>query len=60
VIRDVTAWLNNPAPESTLCAIVGDAGSGKSAVLARIVVTADPARRQRLGMRLDPNTIPAA
>jgi hypothetical protein len=48
LLREIVAWLGDSLPESALCAIVGGPGSGKSAVLGRLVVGADPRRRAEL------------
>ena len=40
-LRDIVAWINAPNEKSRVCVVTGNAGSGKSAVLARIVTLAD-------------------
>jgi WD40 repeat protein len=49
-LTEINAWLVSDRP-SSLLVVTGDPGSGKSAVLGRLVVTADPARRRRLPRR---------
>jgi WD40 repeat protein len=60
VLREAVAWLTAPpSREPAMLVVTGMAGSGKSAVLGRLVVLSDPARRQRaLRADLDPNTVP--
>jgi hypothetical protein len=43
VLRDLSAWLADPDERARV--VTGDPGSGKSAVLGRLVVLADPDRR---------------
>ncbi len=40
-LREIVSWLNEPQSDSRICVVTGGAGSGKSAVLARIVTLAD-------------------
>jgi hypothetical protein len=42
-LRELSAWLADPDPRARV--VTGDPGSGKSAVLGRLVVLADPDRR---------------
>ena len=59
VLREIVAWLGDRSPASALWAIVGDPGSGKSAVLGRLVVAAEPRRRAVLDTRAAPaGTLP--
>ena len=60
-LRDIVKWLNKP--HKRICVVTGGAGSGKSAVLARLVTLADSTYRasalspQALAS-LPPDTIP--
>jgi WD40 repeat protein len=60
VLREAVAWLTAPpSREPAMLVVTGKAGSGKSAVLGRLVVLSDPARRERaLRADLDPDTVP--
>jgi WD40 repeat protein len=42
-LAELAAWLTDPHPRARV--VTGDPGSGKSAVLGRLVVLADPVRR---------------
>ena len=56
----LVGWLANNRPP-VLRVVTGTPGSGKSAVLARLVTSADPHYRQRIrGLRPDDPTIPPA
>jgi WD40 repeat protein len=46
-LTEINAWLASDRVPPLLV-VTGDPGSGKSAVLGRLVVTADPVRRRRL------------
>jgi hypothetical protein len=41
-LRAVVAWLDRPMPDRRVLVITGSTGVGKSAVLGRVVTTADP------------------
>jgi WD40 repeat protein len=43
-LRDLTSWLSESGG-SRICVVTGDPGSGKSAVIGRLVILADPQRR---------------
>ncbi|NRQ33376.1 WD40 repeat domain-containing protein [Nonomuraea sp. NN258] len=45
----ITAWLDRATPDQRVLVVTGSPGVGKSAVLGRIVTTADPAIRATLG-----------
>ena len=42
VLRELTAWLGSPSSDRRARVITGEPGSGKSAVLARLIMLADP------------------
>ena len=61
-INRLVRWLGEPADDS-LHVVTGGPGSGKSAVLARLVTTADPLTRTRIAAEApeqlaDPATVP--
>jgi WD40 repeat protein len=59
VLRELAGWLAGPpTSQSALRVVTGDPGSGKSAVLGRLVLLADPAPRQE-ALRVDPDLDPA-
>jgi hypothetical protein len=59
ILRELVRWLKTPAFDAVPQVITGDPGVGKSAVLARLVTTADPAyRRQALLEDVDRETLP--
>jgi hypothetical protein len=47
-LEEVVAWLGRPRPDRRVLVITGSPGTGKSAVLGRIVTTADPDFRRLL------------
>jgi len=48
VLRSIVAWLDNPEADHRARVITGAPGSGKSAVLARLVVLSHPEHRQSI------------
>ena len=48
VLRELVTWLSDPDLDHRVRVVTGDPGSGKSAVLARLVTLADPQVRQRV------------
>ena len=57
-LRELAGWLAEDRPPA-LRVVTGTPGSGKSAVLARLVTTADPHYRRRIpGLRADDPTVP--
>ncbi|HEX5405251.1 MAG TPA: hypothetical protein VFX16_23475 [Pseudonocardiaceae bacterium] len=40
-LRQIISWMDQPSPDRAILAVTGSPGAGKSAVLGRIVVTAD-------------------
>ncbi|MEV6273350.1 caspase family protein [Kribbella sp. NPDC051936] len=44
-LRDLSAWLADPVDDTRLRVVTGDPGSGKSAVLGRLVTLSDPQSR---------------
>ena len=59
VLRDLVSWLRDPDADHKARVVTGGPGSGKSAVLARLVTLADP--RLRAGTALEqapPGTVP--
>jgi WD40 repeat protein len=58
-LRELAGWLAAPPDNQAMMRVVtGDPGSGKSAVLGRLVLLADPTQRQS-AMRADPDLDPA-
>ena len=49
----ITGWLDRPVPDRRVLVVTGSPGVGKSAVLGRVVTTADAAIRARLPERDD-------
>ncbi|BCJ41618.1 hypothetical protein GCM10010168_53840 [Actinoplanes ianthinogenes] len=47
-LRAIVDWLGRPAPDRRVLVVTGSPGVGKSAVLGRIVTTADAELRRRL------------
>ncbi|HEY8471188.1 MAG TPA: trypsin-like serine protease [Natronosporangium sp.] len=47
-LRRIVDWLERPAPDGAVLVLTGSPGAGKSAVLGRIVTTADPVVRNQL------------
>jgi WD40 repeat protein len=47
-LQRIVAWLDRPTPDGRVLAVTGSPGVGKSAVLGRIVTTADPQLRGAL------------
>jgi hypothetical protein len=62
VLRELVAWLGDPDLDHRARVVTGDPGSGKSAVLARLVTLADRATRQRVPQSVlteaPPGTVP--
>jgi hypothetical protein len=62
VLRQLVGWLSDPDLDHRARVVTGDPGSGKSAVLARLVTLADPAVRQRVPQSVltaaPPGTLP--
>jgi hypothetical protein len=64
-LRELVAWLAEPTSDTCARVVTGDPGSGKSAVLSRIVALANVETRKSLDERgllddLERDTIPAA
>jgi WD40 repeat protein len=61
VLRELAAWLVSGQADGRIRVVIGGPGSGKSAVLARLVTLADPRYRERVPT-LDPAdpTVPPA
>ncbi|MBP2706320.1 trypsin-like peptidase domain-containing protein [Microbispora sp. RL4-1S] len=47
-LREIADWLEHPSPRRRPLVVTGSPGAGKSAVLGRIVTTADPSFRATL------------
>ena len=47
-LQRVVAWLDRPTPDGRVLVVTGSPGVGKSAVLGRVVTTADPQLRAAL------------
>ncbi|GAA3235562.1 AAA family ATPase [Actinocorallia longicatena] len=47
-LTEVTSWLDRPRPDGRVLVVTGSPGAGKSAVLGRVVTTADPELRASL------------
>ena len=47
-LQRITAWLDRPRPDRRVLVVTGSPGTGKSAVLGRVVTTADTAIRAAL------------
>ena len=59
VLRELVAWLRDPDADHKARVVTGDPGSGKSAVLARLVILADPKIRATAALqRAAPGTVP--
>jgi hypothetical protein len=63
-LRELVAWLEHQRADGTVRAVTGGPGSGKSAVLARLVALADPVFRARIrhedpGELADASTLPS-
>jgi WD40 repeat protein len=59
VLRTLVGWLTAPEPDSRMCVVTGSPGSGKSAVLSRLVTLSDPAYRRLVPLEGVPEaTIP--
>jgi WD40 repeat protein len=58
VLREIVAWLEDPAPKSALLVVCGHPGSGKSAVVGRVVAAADPSRRSEIAATAAAETLP--
>ena len=60
-LAELTRWLRDPRADTGLRVLTGDPGSGKSAVLARLVTLADPGPAPKLpGDASDPAFVPPA
>jgi hypothetical protein len=64
-LRAIAAWLDRPAPDRRALVLTGSPGVGKSAVLGRIVTTADAHARALLpagdeGVRATPGSVNCA
>ena len=49
-LREIVAWLHEP--DGGVCVVTGGAGTGKSAILGRLVTLADDETRKAMGDRL--------
>lgn len=59
-LRELVAWMAAPASDGRIRVVTGAPGSGKSAVLARLVMMSDPGTRARTDVAgVDPQTLPA-
>ena len=59
ILRQLAGWLSRPFKKPNLYVVTGSPGSGKSAVLARLVTLADPDLRQKAPLEgVDPATLP--
>jgi WD40 repeat protein len=59
VLRELVAWLGNPDADHRARVVTGDPGSGKSAVLARLVTQADAGvSRHASSSSTPPGTVP--
>ncbi|WP_344619662.1 hypothetical protein [Dactylosporangium salmoneum] len=47
-LREIVGWLDRPTPDGRVLVVTGSPGVGKSAVLGRVVTTADAALRAQL------------
>lgn len=57
-LRDLAAWLRSE-DSPRVCVVTGDPGSGKSAVIGRLVVLSDPERRSSVPLDgIPPDTVP--
>jgi WD40 repeat protein len=64
-LTELVQWLDRPTPDGRVLVITGSPGVGKSAVLGRVVTTADPELRGRLpdhdqAVRASPGSIACA
>jgi hypothetical protein len=64
-LTKITGWLDRPVPDRLVLVVTGSPGAGKSAVLGRIVTTADPAIRASLpagdaAVRASPGSVACA
>lgn len=60
VLRDLTAWLRDRDRDGSVRVVTGDPGSGKSSVLARLMVLARPEHLRKVPRadELPPETLP--
>ena len=59
VLRELAGWLGNPAADTRLRVVTGGPGSGKSAVLGRLVLLCDPQSRPMVPLDdAVPGTVP--
>ena len=60
-LTELAGWLADPSADSRLRVLTGDPGSGKSAVLGRLVTLADPSSAAKPpGTTADPSSVPPA
>ena len=60
-LAELAGWLADPSADSRLWVLTGDPGSGKSAVLGRLVTLADPSSAPKPpGTTADPSSVPPA
>ena len=60
-LAELAKWLADPDADTRLRVLTGDPGSGKSAVLGRLVTLADPSSPLRApGLAADPGSVPPA
>ena len=58
-LRELVAWMSSPAGDGRVRIVTGAPGSGKSAVLARLVMMSDPTLRAQAGpVGAEPDTLP--
>ncbi|HEX5301374.1 MAG TPA: caspase family protein [Streptosporangiaceae bacterium] len=59
VLRDLVSWLHDPDADHKARVVTGGPGSGKSAILARLVTLADPRLRTSSALeQAPPGTVP--
>ena len=60
-LAELSRWLADPATDTRLRVVTGDPGSGKSAVLGRLITVADTSRAAKPPVHLlDPGLVPPA
>ena len=59
-LREITGWLDRRIPDRTVLVVTGSPGAGKSAVLGRVVVTADSAPRDDQALRATVGSVSCA
>ena len=60
-LAELAGWLADPAADTQMRVVTGDPGSGKSAVLGRLVTLADAGTAPKpSGLPINPSTVPPA